>query len=363
VSRAPRYAWVLSGRYEAPQDNGPRAEFEVFVADYGAELFSLSTLDRPAYGRVFMQRLRLARYVQSRAQKFDAIIASGEDIGILLALASVFGRAKTPIHMLFHGHHLESRKLRVLAPLLRRMRHVHFHCLSTALRERTMQVLGLPEGRCHATGHGVDKNYFDAVLTGDEILIASAGAANRDYVTLAAAVTDVFAPVKIAADSAWVAPDAGLAAGAWPGNIEIRSYGSYENLRALYAQARFVVVPLHPAAHACGYAVIAEAMAMGRAVIATRTAAPPDFLQDGVTGFLVPAHDAARLRAQILLLLEHPETAMDLGRQARALISTFNSLEAFCARLEAIVRHSIGPKISQPQAALNVGYREPENIL
>ena len=127
----------------------------------------------------------------------------------------------------------------------------------------------------------------------------------------------------------------------WPVQVELRSYGNYASLRDLYRQARFVVVPMHEAAYACGYAVIAEAMAMGRAVIVTRTAVPPDFLLPGITGLFVSVHDVAGLTAQIRDLLDHPDKAATLGRQARELIASRYSLDFFCTRLEAIIRRTV----------------------
>ena len=341
-----RYAWVLAGSHVPPPAGAaaqPRAEFEAFVEAFGGELFSLATLEDGtallpnllrAAGR---PRAALAQLVQSRAGSFDAIIASGEDIGIPLVLASLPRWRKVPVHMLFHGHHLESRRLRLLTPMLRRARHVHFHCLSEALRQRTIDVLGIDPARCHATGHAVDTRYFSGTVTDAAKVISSAGAANRDYATLAEAVRDISVSVKIAADSTWVPPKKAPSTAGWPAHVELRSYGNYARLRELYRQSRFVVVPMHQAQHACGYAVIAEAMAMGRAVIATRTAAPPDFLQHGVTGFFTEVHDAAGLSRCISDLLAHPEKAETLGRQAREWIVSRNSLEHFCHRLEAII--------------------------
>jgi len=367
--RAPRYVWVLAGRHipsNAAETLRPRAEFEVFMQNYDADLLCLSALDGKLppitvlLKRLGLRRCCLAQLVQSRVDEFDAIIASGEDIGIPLAMASLFSLSSRPIHMIFHGHYLESRKLRLLAPLLRRMKHVHFHCLSQTLKERMQSILGIPDSRCHATGYGVDTDYFSDHGAGDGSVIASAGAANRDYETLAAAVRDLPVSVKIAADSAWVPPAAGLKAGAWPANVEVRSYGNYANLRALYGRSRFVVVPLHPATHACGYAVIAEAMAMGKAVIATRTSAPPDFLCDGATGLFADIHDVAGLRSKIRELLDQPEQAQAIGRRARAWIVEHNSLEGFCERLESIIRHASQLATHSDDAALPLLY--PSNV-
>jgi glycosyltransferase involved in cell wall biosynthesis len=346
----PNYAWVLAGRHVpavAGSELGPRAEFEMFLERFGGELITGSALDQPMPAvasmlkRIGRPRLGLACLVQSRARNFDAIIASGEDIGVPIALASLAWASRTPVHMMFHGHHLESPKLRCLAPLLRRLSHVHFHCLSQSLRQRTQSILGIPDERCHATGYGVDTDYFAGGSMGEAAMIASAGAANRDYATLATAVRDLPVIVRIAADSTWMPPSTRLGTSGWV-NVEAQSYGTYAKLRELYGQARFVAVPLHAATHACGYAVIAEAMAMGRAVIATRTACPPDFLVPGVTGLFTEPGDIDGLRTHILQMLENPEETAEIGRRARASMVEEHSLERYCDRLERIVAGTIG---------------------
>jgi len=353
---SPRYAWVLSGRFTPDSTPSPRSEFAVFLDRFGGDLYSCTTLDGPspplarALTRAGWPRLALATLIRTKLRDYDAIIASGEDIGVPIALASLAGLSRVPVHMMFHGHHLDSPKLRRLAPVLRRMTHVHFHCLSESLRARTQVILGIPEERCHATGYGVDTQYFGGG-TPDTALIASAGAANRDYGTLAEAVRDLPVAVSIAADSTWVAPESAGGNGDWPPNVEARSYGTYGHLRDLYGRAAFVVVPLHPARHACGYAVIAEAMAMGRAVIATRTDAPPDFLIPGVSGLFSEPHDVAGLRARICQLLADPAEAVELGRQARALMVATHGLEQYCDRLERIVSASITNSTSYPHTA------------
>ena len=345
-----RYAWVLSGRYDTKAQDSrsrPRSEFEEFVARNGGVLLSRSLLDGTksvlarALARTHLPLFALASIVQSRAGEFDAFICSGEDIGVPLAIASLGGTVPVPIHMMFHGHHLDSQKLRILAPLLRRMSHVHFHCLSQSLRARTMAVLGVPPERCHATGYGVDTTYFAPIAAQLPTLVASAGAANRDYSTLAAAVRDLPIEVRIAADSNWVPTTAATAEIGWPDNVHARSYGTYAKVRELYGAAGFIVVPLHPASHACGYSVIAEAMAMGRAVIATRTDAPPDFLLDGETGFFVAPHDTAGLQDCIRRLLANPTDARMMGERARALMVGQYSLAHYCERLERIVTASL----------------------
>ena len=345
-----RHAWVLSGRHPSEpfnQEIDPRTEFSVFLERFSGTLISASVLDGPLpavpslFRRAGLPRMALASLVASRADEFDAIIASGEDIGIPIALASMPCFSRTPIHTMFHGHHLDSPKLRLLGPVLRRLPHLHFHCLSSSLRDLTQSVLGIPGSRCHATGYAADTNYFDNNFIVEQAVIASAGAANRDFATLAKAVRGLPVPVRIAAASTWMPPGAATGPVEWPDNAEARSYGSYARLRDLYRASLFVVIPLYSARYACGYAVIAEAMAMGRAVVVTRTDAPADFVIPGVTGVFVEPGDVAGLRKAITQLLESRAETAAMGQRARATMAGRHGLEQYCDRLAQIVSASI----------------------
>jgi glycosyltransferase involved in cell wall biosynthesis len=57
-----------------------------------------------------------------------------------------------------------------------------------------------------------------------------------------------------------------------------------------------------------------EAMARGRPVIGFAVGGIPDWLDDGVTGILIPEADTARLGAAIAELLAQPARAEALGR-------------------------------------------------
>jgi glycosyltransferase involved in cell wall biosynthesis len=141
--------------------------------------------------------------------------------------------------------------------------------------------------------------------------------------------------VRIAADSAWYPTPVSLDGEPGAEHIELRSYGDYWHLRELYADATVVVVPLHEARFACGYAVIAEAMAMGKPVIATRTSTPCDYLRHGDTGLLVTPGNPAELAAALERVLGDDQLASTLGERARAEIAARYSLEAYVDRIAA----------------------------
>jgi glycosyltransferase involved in cell wall biosynthesis len=69
----------------------------------------------------------------------------------------------------------------------------------------------------------------------------------------------------------------------------------------------------------CSNSVI-ESMAAGKPVVATRVGGNPELVEDGVTGFVVPAGDAHAVARRVIELLSNPELRRRMGEagQARA---------------------------------------------
>ena len=70
---------------------------------------------------------------------------------------------------------------------------------------------------------------------------------------------------------------------------------------------------------------------MERAVIATRSRGIIDYVLDGVTGILVEPNNPQALRDAICYLLDHPEEARRLGRNARQRIEEEHNLDIYVA--------------------------------
>jgi glycosyltransferase involved in cell wall biosynthesis len=112
-------------------------------------------------------------------------------------------------------------------------------------------------------------------------------------------------------------------------------------LRDLYARSRFVVVPLQPSDTDNGVTVILEAMAMGKPVICSRTRGQVDVIQEGVTGIYVPVGDAGALRKAILTLWNEPLRAQEMGRNARAYVERYHTLEKFTSTAKSATEASL----------------------
>jgi glycosyltransferase involved in cell wall biosynthesis len=64
--------------------------------------------------------------------------------------------------------------------------------------------------------------------------------------------------------------------------------------------------------------VYTEAMAQGTPVVAGRGEGPEDFIEDGVSGYLVPVRDPEALASIIGGVLDDPGAAADVGETGKA---------------------------------------------
>ncbi len=126
--------------------------------------------------------------------------------------------------------------------------------------------------------------------------------------------------------------------------------GLRDDAASIVAASSFVVHPSHEE----GFSnTILEAMAAGKAVVASRVGGIPEAVIDGETGILVPPRDPASLSAALLALLRDPGRARAMGeagrrrvvelfsaeRMAREIASLYESLHAgtFVRRREGTV--------------------------
>lgn len=84
-----------------------------------------------------------------------------------------------------------------------------------------------------------------------------------------------------------------------------------------------------------------EAMAWGRAIVATRVGGVPDVVGDGVEARIVPPGDPVVLAEAIRELMRDPEARLSLGRAARRRALSLNEDEV-CGRLDALYRELVG---------------------
>lgn len=167
--------------------------------------------------------------------------------------------------------------------------------------------------------------------------ICAVGLEFRDYPTLIEAVRDLDVEVVIAAASPWSKRADTTAGREIPPNVRVQRFSQYD-LRQLYADSCFLVMPLYDVPFQAGVTALLEAMAMERAVICSRTSGQTDVVVEGETGVYVHPGDAKVLRAAIKHLLSHPEEAARMGRAGRVRVEHEMSLDRYVERLNQYVQ-------------------------
>jgi len=126
---------------------------------------------------------------------------------------------------------------------------------------------------------------------------------------------------------------------------------SHEELGALYRRAAVVVL----ASSREGLPnVVLEAMAHGKAVVATPVGGIPSMIEDGVTGLLVPVGDATALRAALERALTDELLRARLGAAARRRVAEHCSWERVTEQTLAVYADAV--PAAEPKTVLGVAH-------
>ncbi len=183
-------------------------------------------------------------------------------------------------------------------------------------------------------GHWVDTDFYQPAPQNPDGPILAVGDDNgRDYQTMSHAIEGLAVPVLIRTGMKLdLDPVKHVSVTVVPRLAPIA-------FRELYANCRFVVVPLRPdTRNASGISAVLEAGAMGKAVIATESDGIREFVLPGETGLVVPANNPAALRAAIDRLLGDPILTETLGLAARRHVEQTAAPAIFAARLASAYR-------------------------
>lgn len=93
--------------------------------------------------------------------------------------------------------------------------------------------------------------------------------------------------------------------------------------------------------------VLLEAMASGKAVVATAVDGPPEIIEDGQTGLLVPPRDHEALAAALVELLRDPDRRASMGRKGRARVEAVFTLDSQMRTLTGLYDQLLGRRSAQ----------------
>ena len=309
-----------------------QARLDADLADYGSADADPHPLVKAA--RLSGRDSALAMHGFLKAARYDCIFSNGENVGIPLAALFKLRRSR-PAHVLI-GHRLTPKKK---APFLRAL-HAQMDAIfvyATTQKEYGEKVLGIPAQKLHLIPfHADSRFYHPAPEVPPGRRICSAGLELRDYPTLIDAVSGMDVEVCLAAASPWSKRKNETEERSLPPNVTARPY-SYRELRDLYASSRLVVVPLYENDFQAGVTTLLEGMAMGKAVIVSRTSGQTDVVEHNVNGLYVPTGDSAAFRTAIAHLLDHPDEAERLGKAARHTIESAMSLDLWADRISSVI--------------------------
>ena len=161
--------------------------------------------------------------------------------------------------------------------------------------------------------------------------VFSGGNSRRDYRTLFEAVRNTDIPVIVSATNPNVYDHLDI-----PENV-ILIAAREPAFSRLMAASRFVVIPVLPnLVRGAGEASVCDAMWHGRPVICADNISAFEYIEEGVTGFVTPPGDAARLRERIVELWNHPEKTTEMGHAAYQAVTTCYTHAHFVRRLSAL---------------------------
>lgn len=334
----------------------PRSDYVELARELEADVLDMHYLQH----RATPMARALARRAVVPAQVLEAFLA-GRQYGHVVARADRMGLPLALLNKLTRGRRdvvLVSVWLSVpkKAVFLSRLR-VHSH-LGAIINYGSVQMayahdrLGVPLPLLHHALQPVDERFFVPLRVPLEDYVCAVGSEARDYPTFVQATAGLEVRAEIAVGSTLFNASGDVhetfrdvvdsaTGGGLPSHVRVRTQLDHRALRDLYAKARLVVVPLQDVDADCGVTVIAEAMAMGKAVVVSGTRGQVDLVRHGENGLYVPPGDPSALRAAVRRLLDDPEEGRRMGQAGRALVEERLTLDRWVRTVATVTRASV----------------------
>ena len=256
-----------------------------------------------------------------RLNDADVVFSTVDTVGIPLALLARGGLVRTPIVYAAIG--LPERLAQLRTTRARRVFLDAYRRLHTIVAYGRGEVDALREWlgeggpQVSFVPFGVDATYFrpQAGVIVDTDIVSIGADPRRDhrlFLALARAHPEWSFRLVLTSDAA-------RSLGAVPGNVTREVGIAFDDVRDRLASARAVVLPVQENSYSGATTVLLQAMAMGKPVVVSRTAAIATgyYLEDGVNCRLVAPGDLDELEAGVRRLFADESQAASLGARAR----------------------------------------------
>lgn len=211
---------------------------------------------------------------------------------------------------------------------------------SRFVREKLIEF-GLPESKILHLPHAIDLRRYKPCVGKGEYILYLGSLYYKKGVNLLLEVARKLRAVtfKIAGEGPLRGELQALIARYNLSNVELLGYVPAEKTMDLVSHASLVVFP------SLWYEVaglsIYEACASGKCVVASRIGGIPEIIQDGINGVLCEPGSAEDLCCKVTALLEDPEKAQEIGKNASIMMQKFHDPASHYAALLQIYERLI----------------------
>src|SRR3989339_8598 len=272
--------------------------------------------------RGYLSLVRWCRWVSlayrtfHKRQEFDIIVFWNSIVGLIACCFFRIARSSRQqiimLNLIYHRKNWFQDTPRILIYRFAFQRVAFLAVGSEAIGQYYEKLFGFPKSKTGLFPECVGKDQFEegrAENVGNYIF--AGGAANRDWTTFLEAMRVVNAP---AIAVSWRHSFDGLKV---PENVSLLYDLSFEMFHEILRKSGIVVIPLRDPLMISGMEVLDKSMALGKAIIVTKTSVTSKYIEEGITGLFVEPGDAEHLASRIKYLLENPEVAKRLGKQAQ----------------------------------------------
>ena len=314
---------------------GPRGSLADAIESAGVRVI---TLDTPTGFRVGLWR-QLARLF--RQERVD-VVHSHDDRPLIYGMpAAWWAGVPKRIHTHHHGRLAQfSRRQLFLMRQAARFAE-HFVCVSRD-SARYMIEQGIPAARVQTIWNGIDLTRFAyqgpsddgpivtvARLSPEKVIANLLHAAERVVKTFPHLRFEIAGDGPCRAELEQLARDLGL-------SEHVHFHGEVRDIPALLSRARLFVLPSLSEGISL---TLLEAMARGLPVVTTNVGGNPEVVEDGTTGFLVPAANPEVLARAIELLAVDPARGRQMGRAGRQRVENNFNIRTMMAQVEGLYDH------------------------
>jgi glycosyltransferase involved in cell wall biosynthesis len=214
-------------------------------------------------------------------------------------------------------------------------------CISEAAAEATKERFPHLAHNIIFLHEATNPDYFKPqTQVAEKDMVISVGNFGRDFETVIEAVRGLnvelcLATKLLSSEKDKAQPNKPSSASALPPYVTARRFPPEELLNK-YAEAKLAVVAVaikDDYYDSVGTFALGEAMAMGKAVIATRTKNMESYIEDGVNGVFVPYKDASAIKNAIQELLGDEKKRKEMGQAARKFAEEYLDPERFAQKI------------------------------